>query len=191
MLQRFTARPPRGLGPAFLLAALVVSANAGCQHDGSPTPIHLVRATDWTVAPVADDLFADMRPANIECDDLRGHYLQENGGVTRFEINTGWCDYLTVTQPMLDAVEAGDAIDVRVFHFDLTGGPAEAYIGLGIGKEIVWDTTVPIPSSDALVQDTVEVTESVPSGTPLQLHIHNHGSNTWEIYDIDRLSSGP
>lgn len=154
------------------------------------TPVALVDPAAWQPSGTGDDLFAAMRPPEIDCDELRGYYLQETPWATIFEINTGWCNYLTIEQPLLVPLEIGDTIELRVYHFELTGGPAEGYLGLGLHGEVAWEQTVPIPSASELVTGTFEVTEAADVGTPVQFHVHNHGSNTWEIYSIDKLGSG-
>jgi hypothetical protein len=173
-----------------LLASLGCDADTGEGGDGSTEALPIVDAPAWQLAAVEHDLFADMRPPEIYCDELRGYYLQETPWSTTFEVNTGWCNYVTLEQPLLEPLEVGDTVEIRVFHFELTGGPAEGYLGLGLGEGLVWEERIPIPSASELVTGTFEVTEAAPSGTPIQFHVHNHGSNTWELYSIAKLDSG-
>ncbi len=157
------------------------------ETDSMATPTPLVEPHAWTVAREADDLFADQRPAEVECDPDRGMTVEETAWQTRFEINTGWCNYATVEQPLLESLEAGDTVEVRVWHFELTGQPAEAYLGVGLDGEVIWEETVPIPSEGELIKSTFEVDRPLPAGTPIQYHVHNHGKNTWELVSINRL----
>jgi hypothetical protein len=182
-----------------LAAAVLGLAAVSC--DGEPgepddegsvaeMPVPLVDPTQWAIADASADLFAHMRPPDVVCDEDRGYYLYETPWATLLEINTGWCNYLTAAQPLLEPLEVGDVVEVRVYHFDLAGGPAEGYVGVGIGDEIEWEATVAIPSPSGIVKGTFEVASPVEAGTPIQFHVHNHGSNTWELYSIDRISSG-
>ncbi len=149
-------------------------------------PSSLVEPEQWQDSP-SRDAFADLRPADVECDPVRGLYLQRSPWGDRFEINTAWCNYATVEQPLLEPLAAGDTVEVRVWHFDLTGAPAEAYVGVAVAGEIEWERIIPIPSEGGLIAETFEVSEAVEAGTPIQFHVHNHGNNTWELVSIEQL----
>ena len=183
---------------AWLVVGLVAGLVAGCDggatsagessgDDGSAVAIPLVDPWAWAAPQQADDLFASMRPPEVECDPLRGMGVQETAWSTHFEINTGWCNYATVAQTTLEALEPGDTVEVRVWHFELTGGPAQAYLGVGLAGEVRFEQTIPIPSASAQVLGTIEITEPLPAGTPIQFHVHNHGVNSWELIAIERL----
>lgn len=150
-------------------------------------PLSIVDPFEWTIAEEGVDAFADQRPAEIDCDPDRGMAVEETPWQTRFEINTGWCNYATVDQPITEALEPGDNVEVRVFHFDLTGSPAEAYVAAALDGEIRWEQTIPIPSESQLLKGIFEVDEAVDAGTSIQFHVHNHGVNTWELVSIERL----
>lgn len=150
-------------------------------------PLSIVDPFEWTVAEEGVDAFADQRPPEIDCDPDRGMAVEETPWQTRFEINTGWCNYATVAQPILEALEPGDSVEVRVYHFELTGSPAEAYVAAALDGEIRWEQTIPIPSEGQLLKGIFEVDEAVDAGTSIQFHVHNHGVNTWELVSIERL----
>lgn len=183
-----------------LLVAALVALGLACDGDeemtgggdesedtAGPTPVPLVDPRQWAMADEAEDVFADLRPESIECDPDRGVYVEELPWQTRFEINTAWCNYATVQQPLAHPLVAGDAVEVRVWHFELTGGPAQAYLAVALDGEVMWEADVPIPSESELVSGTFEVARDLAAGTPLQFHLHNHGTNTWELVSIDRL----
>jgi len=150
-------------------------------------PLSLVDPHRWASAEESVDAFADQRPPEIDCDPDRGMAVEETPWQTRFEINTGWCNYATVEQPILEALEPGDTIEVRVYHFELTGGPAEAYVAAALDGVIRWEQVIPIPSEGELLKGIFEVDEPVDAGTPIQFHVHNHGVNSWELVSIERL----
>lgn len=147
----------------------------------------LVDAHGWVEASDAEDLFAQQRPAQVDCDSDRGLYVDETPWQTRLEINTAWCNYATVSQPLLEALAPGDTVEVRVWHFELTGEPAMGYLAVGLADQIAWEFAVPIPREAELITEVFEIDEPLPAGTPIQFHVHNHGKNTWELVSIDRL----
>lgn len=181
--------------------AVSLFAGLGCAtHEGDATgttesamvmPVPLTDPAAWVRPPVAEDLFAAMRPPGTECDDLRGYYIDQAAEAPRFEVNTGWCDYLTVRQPILESLDEGDVLEIRIYKLELTGGPGEGYVGVALGSDVIWEITVPIPSDGDLLETDLPITTPIPSGTPLQIHIHNHGINTWEFYAIDKIPSEP
>lgn len=172
----------------MILFALLLAA---CDEQGpAPEPVEfarLVNHTMWTQAPVADDPFADRRPADWVCDPagMRSEWL---GPDEVFEIETGRCDHVTVVQPSLAELRAGDEIDVRLWHYELASPDPDAkgYAGIAIGGEIVWSYEVAIPSPSNLAKETIVLEHDAPIGTPIHYFVGNHGINQWELIDIDR-----
>ncbi|MEZ4384950.1 MAG: hypothetical protein R3A79_26710 [Nannocystaceae bacterium] len=143
----------------------------------------LVVAEAWTrVVDEADDRFADMRPATATCDEA-GFYLDP---LTRaFEVDTGLCDYLTIEQPAGEALSAGDVVRIAIAHGDLTAPtPSEGYVGLAFDDEIVWEYATPIPAPADTFEAEFEVRRDVALGGAIQVHVHNHGANTWELTSL-------
>lgn len=168
--------------------ALVLATSAGMT--GCPSepvepkvPVVVARFTDWKrVTDPATDAFAQMRPANTPCD-ASGVGIEQLG--LSFEIKTGLCDYATVAQPTAAALEEGDVLGIRIWH-DLLDAPmaSEGFIGLAIDGEMVWHDTVPIPSGYGTVNTDLTIEDDLAQGTELQIHIHNHGVNSWNILDF-------
>ena len=172
---------------AGLLAAACDASPDDAADETPSVPVPLVDATMWTLVAPADDVFADMRPETIDCDPDRGLFVEHSANESRLEINTGWCNYATVVQPLRTALAEGDTVEVRVYHFELTGGPAEAYLAIALQEHVPWEQVIPIPSEGQLLKGTFEVTEAIDAHTPIQFHVHNHGVNSWELVSIDRL----
>ncbi len=180
-------------GAGFLAGAIGCQNGASSDVDAGPeasTPrarVDLVDAEEWQLVEEADDPFED-RPDGFRC--LEASYrAQDLGGERVFDVETDTCEYITVTQPSLADVLAGDFLKARVFHFDLRApSPAEAHVAIGIGSDVPVDVRVPIPSEGALIGPVWQAPRDIAAGTPVYFHLHNHGTNSWAMVE---LSSGP
>ena len=170
----------------LLVASLV---GAGCPEPPPAEPFALVVADGWTrvVDPVAD-VFADQRPADATCDEA-GFYVDPF--TQTFEVDTDLCDYLTVEQATLGALAAGDRVTIEVYHDDLAApAPSLGYVGLALDGVVMWSGTAPIPSSAGLLEGSFVVERAIPAGATAQLHVHNHGANTWELVAVTATPGG-
>lgn len=172
---------------AVLLSGVLLS---GCPEprdpdpdDQDPEPVRLVEFDGWVrVTDASVDAFADQRPADAVCDDA-GYFADPIAQV--LEVQTEVCDYLTLRQPTLAALEPGDVVTVFAFHDLLTAPePAVGYLALALDGEIEWALEVPIPSDAASIEQQFTVDRSLPAGTELQFHVHNHGPNSWELLAV-------
>ncbi len=166
----------------WAFAAPLVSACPSEPVDPPPSG-PLVQAGDWErVTDPGLDHFAAMRPPEAECAD-EGWYVDPFRG--SLEIKTDLCDYLTLRQSSRLPLAAGDTITITGFHDQLTAPePAQGYLGLTIDGELVWEYTTVIPSDVDDIEESFTVDVSAPVGSELQLHVHNHGPNTWEIIAV-------
>jgi hypothetical protein len=170
---------------SFLCVVIgALAAALGCpEPEPEPEPAALVRADAWVrVTDPSVDAFAGLRPAAAVCADT-GYYLDPL--TMSFEVDTGLCDYLTVTQPTLTALAAGDTVAVELYHGQLAAPtPSQGYAGLALGGSIVWSIEVPIPGEAGTVTGRFTVEEALPAGAMVQMHIHNHGANSWDIVAV-------
>ena len=157
-------------------------------HEPRP-PAELVDADVWMRTPEALDAYVTRRPAGVMCDPQVGYGSELFGGVPALEINTGWCNFLTVDQPLLADIRPGERLVVSVWHFELWANePAEAFLGLAIDGEPLWEHRVPIPSESGLVHEAIELDDVYDIGTEVQFHLDNHGLNSWALLSITRDS---
>ena len=166
--------------------ALLFLASLGCPEEPPPVdvvPVRLAKPEGWVrVLPPATDVFAAMRPPDATCDDV-GYRVDPL--VQSFEVQTGVCDYLTVRQPTLEPLEPGDVVSVRAFHYDLVAPtPSEGYLGFALDGVIVWEVREPIPGPPSPLNEDIVIDRALPAGAEMQLHIHNHGENTWELLSV-------
>lgn len=151
--------------------------------DDVPTwgePVPLAVASAWALASAEDDPLASERPASVDCPVAA--WGPEAAGL---EIQTGACNYFFATQPSRAAIEPGDAIDVVTFHQGLDAPePAEGHVAILVGDAVVWEAYVEIPADASVLEARVIAARAWPAGTPVGVHLHNHGYNAWTVLDV-------
>lgn len=171
------------------LVALAIGPLAfvgACDGDPDPPPpasTELVEVEGWErVDDPSEDVFGAERPADEICDEVLGILIESLGGTPVLEIDTDSCNYATVSQPSLQALQPGDTVAIEVWHYDLMAAePGQAHLALAIDGEVAWEEYVAVPSAAALVEAEIMIDREVPAGTALQFHVHNHGANTYDL----------
>lgn len=153
-------------------------------RDARTAPELLVDHTAWTFVEAADDPWRDERPDPLECPNAA--YRPEDDAL---EILTGFCDYLTITQPTLRDAYQGETLTAIVRHLDLVDeddpeASAEAHVAIQVGDTVLWDDRIPIPNVSGFYTPNIVLAEDVPQGTPILFHLHNHGTNTWYLQNL-------
>jgi hypothetical protein len=137
----------------------------------------------WRTDEVPDP-FPSHQPGRIHCDPF-GIGMEGDA----LEIDTGRCNYALAWQPLVTDLRPGDRVSVLASHGPLLAlTEATGHISLAAGDVVLWEAEVPIPSEAGIYTPTVEVTAPVDAGTPLVLHCHNHGTNTWRLHDATLLA---
>lgn len=109
----------------------------------------------------------------------------DDQGTVSFEIDTTFCPWLTVEQPSTVEIRRHDRLTLRMWHFDLTAPDvADATIGLAVGDEVVWTDDFSIPRPGAWIEAAWDADRVIPAGTPLRVHVDNHGANTYDILEV-------
>ena len=130
------------------------------------------------------DPLPEHRPAEVECTN--GWYA-ESGGI---EIDTGACNYLSLEQPLLAPLAAGDPVHLQLWWQSLASvEPAEGHLALLVDGELLWEEHVPIPGPAATRTLAFESPVDAPAGATVTLHLHNHGYNTWHFHELSALGS--
>ena len=175
-------------------AALAACADAeGTSSDTSDAGVEACiprEATDlialdaWEVVTADADPLADHRPEEVVCPSPAE--LLETGVM---EIDTEFCNYFSVSQPLLEDVRPCERLQAVFTHEPLTNDePAEAHVALLIGGELVWEEALRIPQPSNVLSPEWEVTEAIPAGTPIVVHLHNHGVNNYRLLSVRRLA---
>jgi hypothetical protein len=173
-------------------AALSTRDAAAAVADARSTPRArgpLIEASSWEVLAAADDPFSDRMPGASCPEEAHMPELLANEEV--FSVDTAGCSYITARQSALRAVDPGELLRARVWHFALYSNDEEsvsAHVALRVGDSTLLDQEVPIPSEGGLIAIEVEAPAAFPVGTPVFFHLHNHGDNSWSLVE---LSAGP
>lgn len=169
----------------LLLALAACHADDGGDEGEPLPPRQLVDAYGWTATPPAEDVFAAMKTGRTECVPVDDYGGVDLGGYPAFEVHTDVCNYATVSQTLKEDVFAGEHVNVRMWHFDLiAAAPAEGYTALAVEGAVRWEYHVQIPADAALASYGWITEDDIPSGTPLQFHVQNHGVNSWNLIEI-------
>jgi hypothetical protein len=145
----------------------------------------LVSAERW--APAVEDPFPAHQPPVIDCPPDASR-IEPQG----LELDTGRCGYFLLTQPSLADLRPGDRVEVALLHQRLTAPDStHAHVAIAIGDDVLWEREIPIPGDAQLFQDLVEIDHPAPAGTPIVLHLHNHGFNTYTLLALRRGERNP
>ena len=186
---------PQLVHPSF--AALILLGPLGCA-DGVTLPgvpaqdagedktekVAIVDNAAWSLRTEPGHLFDDSAG---EC--LSSGYAEEDGV---FEIVTDACDPGTFTQELLVAVSAGERIQLIFWHLGLFNPyDAEAHIAFAVGEngdDLRWEVNVDLPADEEVYRPVLEVDDDIAAGTPVWLHVHNHGTNSYKLLEV---TAGP
>ncbi len=160
---------------------------AACSGSSSPAePVALIEHAAWTTGRVEVDPQADHAPDPVECA-VGTYHVDGLPPFETFEVTTGDCNFLTAAQPSLAEVEAGETLHFIVWHLDLDATlPGPAHAALSIDGEILWELDVDVPADAALYDEQVEAPRAFTRGATVVFHVHNHGTNEWNIQTVEK-----
>ena len=136
----------------------------------------------WVAVAAADDPFDD-RPDTVNCERGVGWDLELLDVDETVAVETGDCNYLGLSQPLLRSFASSETLAVQIWHFQLEGG-GPAHAAVAIDGVVVWEMTIPIPSESGLIYEEFSVPDGAPLGAPLVFHLHNHGLNSWNFIAV-------
>jgi len=184
--------------------------------DGSATcstPVSLVDHMQWTLsdsdspfsaspdggpggcpdgAPPDGASCPDAGPAVARCgpDDVRFEIFGEEPSL---QVDTRFCNWVTLEQPAIAGAEQGEPRTVRLWYFmQATPAPATAVAALAFGNQMVWQDSLELPADrGGLLYDTTTWPVAIDRGDPIRFHLHNHGSNSWNLIELSALQPAP
>ncbi len=168
----------RARSVAWPAAVLAVTAACG---DASEVPggAGPVIATDlWTVEAADDPFWSETLSEDIRPCTPQDWRAEPNG----IEVQTTNCNYITLTQPLLQPLRAGQGLRVQLWWQTLASvEPAEGRIAVWVGDWRFFDERVPIPSEADARTLSRSSPRSFADGTPVYFHVDNHGFNSWTL----------
>lgn len=185
-MNRFPARA------ASLALGLLVSACADSAADpvGEPgvSSLRWAPMTDpsgWSLVGEEEDPIPEHRPEQVACSPHPWHVVGQG-----IEADTGQCNYITLSTPLVGGFEVGDPLRVETWWAPLASVErARGHLALFVGGQLLWETTVDIPGpSDARLFE-FDAPFSAQPDEDVVFHLHNHGFNTWNLADFSALRS--
>lgn len=150
-------------------------------EDRTQNRVHLTDANAWQPLAEANDSFPDHRPSELECPE--NSYYPEGDAL---EVETGYCNYLSLTQPSQAEILEGDTLHLVLWHGDLGAVErATGHAAITIDGNLVWEETVDIPSRARIFDVRIPIDFDAPEGASIEYHLHNHGFNSWTLLQLE------
>ncbi|MCO4761347.1 MAG: hypothetical protein KC502_07575 [Myxococcales bacterium] len=184
-----TRRPPllrvRGL-PALLLLLLLLGLAISCGTTSDPAPQRseaeeVVDGSAWVPIAREIDPFAKAMPDAVTSCVSSGVIVED----AMLEMDTGICNFISAETQLTGDVAQGERVTIVLWHLALYADPpAQGVLIIRIGGQEVWRLDVDIPHLEQVYKPEFPAPKSWPKGTMVQVHVHNHGANTWKVYQI-------
>lgn len=154
---------------------LIIALLSGCGRQS------LIDPSAWVPATAAEDPAGD-RPDTVTCPPSA--WFVETVPEEALEVDTGVCDYLALQQPALTRLRGG-WLHLRFAHGDLDAGfRSEAHLALYADDTLLYSQRMEIPAAAWDYEVDLDELEPFPQHTPLTLHLHNHGANSWSFAEL-------
>lgn len=135
----------------------------------------------WKVVGIENDPYASLKQSKHTCDLATGKKIEE--GV--LEIDTDFCNFITLEQPSVTEIRAGEMVEFVMWHLELFAStPGEAFVSIRIADQVIWEKTIPVPFRAEIYQPQWTPAQPIPKGSRIVFHLHNHGANTWKIHSL-------
>lgn len=149
--------------------------------------------TAWRV--VVDDADDPWGPRADRCGPAQ-HRTETQADLRWHEVETRGCGAATLHQPARVDLCAGDTVAIDVWHFPITEGDGDWTLAFGVSGadgrfEEFTRYTVPLPGAATTFTARFELGRAVAMGDTLWVRLTNHGTNTWNIYSMQTVSSAP
>ena len=163
------------------MTRLLWLALAACSPE-PPPELDLADMAQWVQDPGPDPLASHREADDPDC--LPQGTIAE--GLT-LEVDTAACPYAFLTQPLAGSFDEGAPLEIVFWHADLAAlEPSEGHIALFVEGRTLWERWIGIPGEPCAYTDVIEAPFAAESGMDLQLHLHNHGANTWNLRRVRR-----
>jgi hypothetical protein len=181
-------RSPRGWKLWITMTLLLFGCVTLDEDISNPlSPASLIEHEAWAILGGADDPWLSHASPESYCTNA-SIYGEEG----TLEIDTTECDYIALHQPALIPITAGDLLEIIAWHSwlfddDPNVSDTTAHVLLQIEDTPLWDHTITIPAEPDAFSVLWNADTAFPVGTDVYFHIHNHGSNTYNLLSIEVL----
>jgi len=206
----------------FLACCILTLSSCGEESSGTASnPGPLVDNTQWVPTEAGDEFFGPP-PEDAECELMpincpefpwpEGECVSLVGSscVTAFvpecldqftvlavytrmpNPSEPLCNWLTLEQPSLRRIRAGDRVEIRTRHATLTaplGSRARMSFVIGNAMALDYEVEIAPPPGTApfFPSETWTASTDYPAGTRLLFHVDNHGSNEYMLIEVNIL----
>lgn len=172
-LRALRGRVPRACRSALLGLAVGCAPGEKAADTAAQPTSEIMDVARWTPIEAADDPWPGAEGCSAAATRIEEDVL---------ELDTGICGHISVEQPILSAVEAGEALALLAWHAALTApAPAEGWMVLTLDGQPLWELRRPIPSGPFVeAREDLLGVDAAP-GALLRLHVENHGANSWRF----------
>jgi len=173
---------------AHPLPDLLSASDAGIVDVPAPPPrVSLVDMFAWSIVDEAQDPWSTSGSSEERCDEdaVKGETTPDGDW---FDVNTSFCDYVTVVQPLVVDIAADTDLHINIYHFVLEAaeGPFNFAVALGDPAEVVWETTYDPQGDTGTIDETWKAARDYSKGENIYFHLSNHGSNNWSLTDLSK-----
>lgn len=166
-----------------LWAIQAVAWTSACSSDDQlrQSPVEVIRTNTWSPLATDDDPFALEFPEAVTACSSSGIDLTEG----LLDVDTGVCGFVSAKNSLVADIRAGETVRLTFWHLSLTAAePAVGQMRLRVADDTLFSVDVDIPSKEELYQLSTVATKDYPVGSQVFVHIHNHGANTWKVYQM-------
>lgn len=157
----------------------------GCGDEpGMTTPTTItgpwLLASDWALVEPEKDPIPG-RPTHAGACEHGAFRLETDV----LELDTGVCPWITVAAPAQRPLAAGTTLTIALLHDNLISNTsALSTFIIGTATTTLYERTVPIPRPAQFVEGAITLTEPVPEGALIYVHVRNHGANTYTLLEV-------
>ncbi len=166
----------------------------GCPS-GPREPASLIDHGAWQDAD-ADPWAAERPDASfLRCDPL-AVYEEAFGSDDTLSVNLDYCNYVSLRQPSLVEVLAGDLLTFRLWHDGLFFSTDEPpHLALQIGAAPSWEVLLEAPGDSGLEYLQWTAQDDIAVGTPVSFLVNTHreiddarhGGNSLNLIELSRV----
>jgi hypothetical protein len=155
-----------------------------------PPPVPRTSLVDmfaWSIVASENDPWGSSAPADGICDEeaIKGETTPDGDW---FDVNTSFCDYVTVVQPLTVDVAVNTELHIGIYHFVLESaeGPFQFGVAIGDPAEVVWETTYDPDGETGTIEESWNAARAYTKGEAIYYHLSNHGSNNWSLTELTK-----
>ena len=136
-----------------------------------------IELSSWQQLDLTLDPLSEHQPETIDCQ-LQAFRME----FEQLEIQTEFCNYAALSFQTQKELSADTQLEALLLHTGLWAlEESTAHFAFFVDDELFWEEHPPIPSDSDFFFVERSLSRTVPSGSTVVFHLHNHGVNDWKI----------